>query len=316
MRTKRIKVIVNPSARSGRAWKALQRASALGPPPSGVQLEWVESRSAGHLTQLVREAQDEDLHALGIAGGDGSVTHALAGITGRNRVPIGLIPVGSGNDFAFNCGVPRTIAGALAMLTHGAPRNVDLAHCGSTRRFCCVAGVGLDELALRVIYGSWLPRSRALNIYAALRALVTYRPPRVRMTWEGGGYEGEVMFAAVTNTTSYGGGFMVTPGARVDDGALDICIVKKTRRLKLLAHFPRILKGTHCELDEVIIAKSNWVRIEADGAALPVPLDGELGMAQTPVELRCDPGGLTLLGAPAPLLAGSLFPNEGVARVA
>ena len=61
MRTKRIKVIVNPSARSGRAWKALQRASAMAAPPPGVQLEWVESRSAGHLAQLVREAQDEDI---------------------------------------------------------------------------------------------------------------------------------------------------------------------------------------------------------------------------------------------------------------
>ncbi len=309
MRTKRIKVIVNPSARSGRAWKALQRAGAM-----AAGLEWVESRSAGHLTQLVREAQDEDLDALGLAGGDGTVTHALAGITGPNRVPIGLIPVGSGNDFAFNCGVPKTISEALRVLTHGTPRTVDLVNCGPTRRFCCVAGVGLDETALRIIYGSWLPRSKALNIYAALVALMTYAPPRVRLSWEGGSYEGEVMFAAVTNTTSYGGGFMVSPSARVDDGALDICIVKRTARLKLLANFPRILKGTHGGLEEVIMAKSNWVRIEADGAALPVPLDGELGMAQTPVELRCDPRGLTLLGPPALQLAASI--REEVARVA
>ncbi|MBS1153754.1 MAG: diacylglycerol kinase, catalytic region [Myxococcaceae bacterium] len=312
MQTKRIKIIVNPSARSGRAWKALRQASA---PPPGVQLEWVESRGADHLTQLVRAAQDEDLHALGLAGGDGTVTHALAGIAGRNRVPIGLLPVGSGNDFAFNCSVPKAIAQALALLTHGTPRRVDLARCGATRRFCCVAGVGLDEMALRIIYGSWLPRSKGLNIYAALRALATYRPPRVRISWEGGGYEGEVMFAAVTNTTSYGGGFMVTPAARIDDGALDLCIVKRTGRVRLLTRFPRILKGTHTELDEVIIARSPWVRIEADGAALPVPLDGELGMAQTPVELRCDPGGLTLLGAPVLQLASGLE-QQGVARVA
>ena len=311
MGPKRIRVIVNPSARSGRAWKALKQASA----PQGVQLEWVESRSADHLTQLVREAQDEDLHALGIAGGDGSVTHALAGLEGRNRIPIGLLPVGSGNDFAFNCGVPRSIERALAMLTHGTPRTVDLAHCGPDRRFCCVAGVGLDELALRIIYGSWLPRSKALNIYAALRALVTYRPPRLRITWEGGGYEGEVMFAAVTNTTSYGGGFMVTPAARIDDGALDLCIVKRTGRVRLLSSFPRILSGTHGELPEVILARSRWVRIETDGPSLPVPLDGELGMAQTPVELRCDPRGLTLLGPPVLQLAAGL-PQQGVARVA
>jgi diacylglycerol kinase (ATP) len=309
---KRVKVIVNPSARSGRAWKALRSTSLAA---HGVQLQWVESRSADHLSTLVREAQDEDLHALGIAGGDGSVTHALAGLNGRNRVPIGILPVGSGNDFALNCGVPREVHGALEMLIHGTPRQVDVARIqGMNRRFCCVAGVGLDETALRIIYGSWLPRSKALNIYAALRALVTYRPPAIRMGWEGGSFEGEVMFAAVTNTTSYGGGFMVTPDARVDDGTLNLCIVKRTSRLKLLAHFPRILKGTHGVLDEVILAKSPWVRIENDGPALPVPLDGELGMAQTPVELRCDPKGLTLLGTPVLQLAPAL--PEGVARVA
>ncbi len=308
---KRIKVIVNPSARSGRAWKAL-RATSLA--AQGVQLQWVESRSADHLSQLVREAQDEDLHALGIAGGDGSVTHALAGLQGRNRVPIGILPVGSGNDFALNCGVPKAVDAALAMLTHGTPRTVDVARCGPNRRFCCVAGVGLDETALRIIYGSWLPRSKALNVYAALRALMTYRPPAIRMSWEGGSFEGEVMFAAVTNTTSYGGGFMVTPAASIDDGVLNLCIVRRTSRLKLLAHFPRILKGTHGALDEVILAKSPWVRIEADGPALPVPLDGELGLAQTPVELRCDPKGLTLLGAPVLRVAPAL--PEGVARVA
>lgn len=311
--TKRIRVIVNPSARSGRAWKALHRAGQL---PDGVALEWVESRSADHLSRLVRQAQDDDLHALGIAGGDGSVTHALAGLEGRNRVPIGILPVGSGNDFAINCGVPRSVEGALKLLTHGTPRTVDVARCGLNRRFCCVAGVGLDELALRIIYGSWLPRSKGLNIYAALRALMTYRPPRIRMAWEGGSYEGEVMFAAVTNTTSYGGGFMVTPAARVDDGALDVCIVKRTGRLKLLTHFPKILKGTHGALDEVILARSPWVRIEADGPALPVPLDGELGMAQTPVELRCDPKGLTLLGPPVLQLAATLPADAEVARVA
>ena len=89
---------------------------------------------------------------------------------------------------------------------------------------------------------------------------------------------------------------VVTPDASIDDGTLNLCIVRRTSRLKLLAHFPRILKGTHGALEEVILAKSPWVRIEAYGPALPVPLDGELGLAQTPVELRCDPKGLTLLG--------------------
>ena len=97
------------------------------------------------------------------------------------------------------------------------------------------------------------------------------------------------MFAAVTNTRSYGGGFLVSPAARVDDGALDLCIVRRTGRARLLWHFPRILRA-RTAVPEVIHAASPWVRIEADDGELPVTLDGELPQRQaTPVELRCEP---------------------------
>src|SRR4051812_30963571 len=106
---KRVRVIVNPTAHSGRAWRTLERAGLLDGDPPGVRVEWIESRSAAHLGELVRVAQDDDLDALGLAGGDGTVTLALAGLDDlrdaggkarANRVPIGILPVGSGNDFA------------------------------------------------------------------------------------------------------------------------------------------------------------------------------------------------------------------------
>lgn len=296
----RIKVIVNPGAGAGRALSRVTRA--LRPPP-GVLLEFVQSRSAAHLAELMAAAQGEDLHAIGLAGGDGTVQHALAGL-GAGRVPVGILPVGSGNDFAAACGVPRDVNAAIEVLMHGHAQPVDLGVTGDGRRFCCVAGVGLDEHALRIIYSSWLPRSKVLNVIAALRALAVYRPRRVRIAWQGGAFDGEVMFAAVTNTRSYGGGFMVTPAAAVDDGALDLCIVRRTGRVRLLTKFPRILKGTHVELDEVVIARSPWVRIESD-EALPVPLDGELGLTATPLMLRCEPGRLKVLRP------SSLSPRRG-----
>jgi diacylglycerol kinase (ATP) len=298
--SRRIKVIVNPSAHSGRAWKHLKDAGVLDGVPSNVSCEWVESRSPEHLAELVERAQHEELDAVGLAGGDGTVTLALAGLRGPNRVPLGLLPVGSGNDFAKDCGVPRETRAAFSALLTGVPRAVDVARCTpNDKRYCCVAAVGLDELALRIIYSSKWKRSKALNMYAALRALASYEARPVRLTWEGGEFEGEVMFAAVTNTRSYGGGFMVSPGAQVDDGKLDLCIVRRTGRLRLLSQFPRILKGTHGQMEEVLLASSPWVRIEAVGEPLPVPLDGELGMSCSPVELRCEPRALNVL-VPAP----------------
>src|SRR5258706_2570473 len=162
---RRIKIIVNPSAGAGRA---MQRVAKALRPEAGVELEWVQSRSATHLGELMHAAQREDLYAIGLAGGDGTVQHALAGLgAGPNPVPIGVLPVGSGNDFAVHCGVPRRVSEALEVLLYGAPRPIDLGVCTGGRRFCCVAGVGLDELALRYIYASWLPRSKALNVLSA-----------------------------------------------------------------------------------------------------------------------------------------------------
>jgi diacylglycerol kinase (ATP) len=291
---KRVRVIVNPSACSSRGPRALRRAG-LYERQHGAEVEWIESRSAAHLGELVRAADaDPGLSAIGLAGGDGTVNLALAALGGPNRVPIGLLPVGSGNDFAKDAGVPRAPGPAFNALLAGVPRWVDTGRIlpaggpASAAPFCCVASVGLDDLALHIIHHSMWPRSKALNIYAALRALCSYRPRPVKMTWEGGGYEGEVMFAAVTSTRSYGGGFLVSPAARLDDGLLDVCIVRGTSRARLLGHFPRILRGTHGALPDVILAQSPWVRIDAP-APLPVAVDGELPRETTPVELRCAP---------------------------
>lgn len=296
---RRVRVIVNPSARSGRARKALSQAGQI----AGLQLEWSESRSAEHLRDLVRSAQEEDLDALAVAGGDGTVALALSGLNGPNRVPLGVLPSGSGNDFARDLGISKVLGEALRVLANGGARWVDVARVTpGNARFCCVASVGLDEVALRIIHASWLPRSKALNIWAALRALCVYRPRRVRVTWQDGSFEGEMMFVAVTNTRSYGGGFLISPAARVDDGLLDVCIVRRTSRTRLLWHFPRILKGTHGTLPEVIQAASPWVRLEGVAGELPVALDGELPRLTTPVELHCEPGVLQVM-APVSSLA-------------
>jgi diacylglycerol kinase (ATP) len=304
---KRIRILVNPSARSGRGPRALHdlRYGGAAPEPSpSERIEWVESRSAAHLMELVQEAQEpgEELFALGIAGGDGSVGLALDALrTGGQRVPLGVLPVGSGNDFAHSLGIRGSAAAAYATLRGGSARFVDVAEARpELGRFCCVASVGLDELALRRIHGSRFSRSKALNIYAALRALIDYRPRAVEVRWQGGQFAGEVMFCAVTNTRSYGGGFQISPRARIDDGLLDLCIVRRTSKLRLLRQFPRILRGTHDVVAEVILAQSPWVEIRPPQQgtsldALPLCIDGELPVCNTPVELRCLPQALCVL---------------------
>jgi diacylglycerol kinase (ATP) len=297
MRTqRRIRVIVNPTARSGRGARALKRSGLLDSRYEGVSLEVVESRSAEHLRDVVRASQEEDIDALGLAGGDGTVALALDALNGVNRVPIGILPSGSGNDFAAQVGVPADLAGAMTVLLHGSIRHVDVASAApGNARYCCVATVGLDEVALGFVHRSPFPRSKALNIVSVLRALAVYRPRPVRIAWEGGAFEGEIMFAAVTNTRSYGGGFKVSPSASIDDGVLDLCVVRRTGKLRLLKLFPKVLAGTHGSMPEVLFVRSPWFRIEGLPDQLPLALDGELPRLTTPAELRCQPGALKVL---------------------
>lgn len=289
-----VRVVVNPSARSWRGPRALRGLEDAA--PSGLAVEWVVSRSAAHLRDLVAEAEQSGRHhAVAVAGGDGSVRHALAALGAPNRIPFGVIPIGSGNDFACDAGIPRDARAALRVLAGGVVRAVDVGRAGDAR-FCCVASVGLDEVALDVVHHSGFPRCRALNMVAALWALLTYKPRPLRIFWQGGSLEGEVMFAAVTNTRGYGGGFLVSPGARVTDGVLDLCIVRRASRLDLLSKFGRILRGTHAGLPQVVLAQSPWVTIEdLGGRRTSAALDGELPDTRTPVSIHCQPGGLRLL---------------------
>lgn len=296
---RRVRVVVNPSARGGRGVAALSRL--MDRHVAGGAIEWVQSQSAEHFVSLVRAAQDAPLDALAVAGGDGTVTLAAAALRDGQRLPLGVLPIGSGNDFARDCGVPDDLGAACDALISGVPRRVDLGEAGAGGpRYGCVASVGLDELALRTIYASVWPRSKALNVYAALRGLIAYQPRTVEVTWQGGRFVGPVMFVAVTNTRSYGGGFRVSPGASIEDGCLDVCIVQAAGKVRLLGQFPRILRGTHGEIDEVTLAQTPWARVRPlDRAPLTVCLDGELDLAaateEAPIELRCLPGALTVL---------------------
>jgi diacylglycerol kinase (ATP) len=307
-RTRRIRILVNPSARSRLGLGALAPLRSRHCP--GATVEWIDSESAQHFAQLVAAAQAEEppLDALAVAGGDGTVTLLLNALRDKSRVPIAILPTGSGNDFARDIGVPKQVEAAFELLLQPelVPRPVDVAEAGAGGpRYCCVASVGLDEVALRIIHGARVRRSKALNIYAALLGLCRYTPRPVRVVWADGQFSGPVLFVAVTNTRSYGGGFRVSPQARIDDGQLDLCIVGAASRvvskLRLLVQFPRILRGTHGKAREVRLARSPWVRIEPlDGKPLPLCLDGELPTACAPIELRCLPALLPVLGPPLP----------------
>jgi diacylglycerol kinase (ATP) len=248
----------------------------------------------------VREGARDGKRIL-VAGGDGTAHFAANALLGHD-VPLGILPVGTGNDIAVSVGVPQDTERAVHVLAQNHERAFDLVSVGE-RVACCVVGVGMDTEALQRINGARvLPRGHVLYTLCALQTLFTYRARHVRITWEGGALETELEFAAVTNTKSYAGGMRVTPDAVIDDGRIDLCVIQRTSLVHMVANFSRVLSGKHKGMRGVVMAQSPWVRLECD-EALPVTLDGELTELTTPLDARVLPGALRLLGAPVALPA-------------
>jgi diacylglycerol kinase (ATP) len=296
----RTRVVVNPDAGAGRAAARARAArpkleAAFGP------LDWRESRSAEHLTELVAEVAREGAPSVLVAGGDGAVHFAAAALAG-SETALGILPVGTGNDVAASVGVPKDLDAAAEVLARGHVRAIDLGEVNG-RAYVCVLGVGMDTAALEWINAArFLARGRLLYTLAALRTLLTYRAPEVEIAWSLGApsetrWGGRLVFAAVTNTKSYAGGMKITPAADVEDGALDLCVIPQLGLPRLLASFGRVLDGRHAGMKGIVLARSEDVHIASE-VPLPVTLDGELTDLTTPVVARVLPGALRVLGAP------------------
>jgi diacylglycerol kinase (ATP) len=225
-----------------------------------------------------------------IFGGDGTVNRHLAQLH-HYKIPTLVVPTGSGNDFAKGLGI-RSVDIALQAWKQfcADQKNVKEIDLGVIRAgsketlFCCVAGVGMDaEANARANrMPPWL-KSRGGYVLAALQSLIAFKPAEMNIMAEGREIRRSAFFIAVGNALSYGGGMKVTPQATLDDGLLDVCLVSKMNKLKLLCWVPTIFFGEHLRLKEVEYFQATQVSIDAD-RKLDLYADGEYA-GQTPVEI-------------------------------
>lgn len=211
---------------------------------AGVEPTIRESRSGQHLVELARQAEAEKPDVVVSAGGDGTHHYVLNGLAGT-QIPLGILSLGTGNDFAKGLGIPREPEKAARALLGGRPKPIDLARIGSTL-YHCIAGVGFDSVVTRfaneqVRWVSGSPR----YAWAILRCLKFYRPHRLEIRSDVIDFTGDVIFVTIGNNRSYGGGLTMAPRARLDDGLLDVCIVPAMSKLELLRWVPATYRGEH-----------------------------------------------------------------------
>ncbi len=277
----RVKVILNPWSDRGRAAK-LQDQIPLWARQVGGELSLVCTERPGHAKQLAREASVAGYDVVAAAGGDGTVHEVVNGLVqgGRAAAALGVIPIGSGNDFAFSQGIPTEPQQAVHRLFDGQRRAVDLARIedehGRFALFDNNLGIGFD--AIVVIQTEAITRVHGFLMYflAVLRTIALYyQTPHLKLDFDGERVAQKVLFLAMGLGPRGGGGFFLTPDARHDDDHIDSCTVNPINRLTMLAMLAKAIKGTHVTSPHVTMRKNRRIVVQAN-QPLPIHIDGEV----------------------------------------
>ncbi|MFD7409928.1 YegS/Rv2252/BmrU family lipid kinase [Streptomyces sp. NPDC059866] len=285
--------IVNPTAGGSAGVAVLLRVARL-LRQAGAELETEYSRSLAHARDLARQAGRRHRVVLAV-GGDG-IAGGIGGALSGTDTLLGLIPAGRGNDFARALGVATDPEALARVLLDGDPRFVDTIEVESAHGRSVVLGsvyAGVDALANRHANRSALFKGAASYYAGGLRAVATWRPAAYRVTVDGEqlAHRGYTVVAA--NSAYYGSGRIIAPGARIDDGLLEVVMIREAPRRLFFTLMQELRSGTHVHRPEVQIVQGREIRIEAD-REVPWGADGEVD-AVLPVTARVLPGALAVL---------------------
>jgi diacylglycerol kinase (ATP) len=294
-RSREVVVLLSPTAGPGRQVTAA--LAALGSADWTVRM--LEAHTIEDAQSACRAAVADGVAALVAAGGDGTVHLAVQAVAG-NGVPLGIVPAGTGNDFATCAGVPvDPVAAAKAIvnaLGAGRTRAVDLAHVtgpeGHTRWFAAVLGAGFDAIVNERANAMRWPKGPRRYDVAIVLELIRLSPRRYRITLDGETVEQDAVLVAIANTASYGGGMRICPDADLTDGLLDVLVAGPMSRATLLSLRPRVHKGTHVGHRAVRTYRAGTVEVAADG--ITAYADGER-ICPLPITVTAISGALTLL---------------------
>lgn len=225
--------------------------------------------------ELAREASKK-YEVIVAVGGDGTVNEVVNGIADTDA-KLGIIPIGSGNDFAKQMGLTYNLSKDLRILMDGKFIKVDLGRVNNRHYFINGVGVGFDgEVAYRVRDFFKYAKGFSGYLLSVFRTLATYKFHKVKFFIDGEIVKDDkILLIATCNGTTYGGGFKVAPSAKVDDGLFTVCFVSKMGKFYAMRNIPKILQGTHVSLPEVSMYTGKSVKIKSE-KELFSQLDGEI----------------------------------------
>jgi YegS/Rv2252/BmrU family lipid kinase len=278
--TRRFALLVNPAAAGGRALRRMPAVEAelerLGAPHRTVQTRDIDNARHEALTAV------EAGEAVAALGGDGflrPIAGALAGGPGS----LAVLPGGRGNDFARVLGIPDEPEAAARVAVEGEERMLDLAEVNGVP-YIGIASLGFDSEANRIANEARFVRGNLVYLYAALRAVASWKPARFTLTVDGERHELTGWSVGVCNSKAYGGGMFVAPHAELDDGKLEVVAKAETSKFRFLRDLPSAFNGKLLELPSIRTFQGEQVTIETD-RPFDVYADGD-PVGRTPATMR------------------------------
>jgi diacylglycerol kinase (ATP) len=285
-----IALLTNPTSGKGKGGRvrdaALARLRA-----GGLVVRNLAGRNAEEALDLAQQCVADGVDALVVCGGDGMVHLGVQALAGTSTA-LGIIPAGTGNDVARYFDLPRADVDAAAdRVLAGRTRTVDLARSGG-RYFVTVMAAGFDAIVNERANRMTWPKGQMRYNIATLAELRTFMPLSYTLDLDGEQRRLDAMLVAVGNGPSFGGGLRITEGALLDDGMLDVVIVKPMSKGGLIRTYPKLFKGTHVTHPQYEHHRVRSVTIAATG--IVAYADGER-FGALPVTVECVPGALTVL---------------------
>lgn len=241
------------------------------------EVEFHFTDHAGHATEIVKELTGGGKYADLIAmGGDGTLHEVLNGIVNVENCTLGLIPVGTGNDFADSNGIPSNPVAAAEKIIFRAPSPIDFIQLKSGLRSINAVGTGIDVEVLKIAYSS---KNKKKNKYfsAFLKAVRGYKYTRFRVSWDGGeekSYNG--MIVCLANGTTFGGGIKLFPTAQINDGFMDLIIVDYISRFRTVIAFLKLITGRAHKIKEATYVKCKSVKFIPENDVPTIQAEGEM----------------------------------------
>ena len=292
-------LIANPISGGGKRRPLVQQAAdRLRSAGHIVDVRWTDKR--GDAEQMAVAAVRAGIRHIVACGGDGTIHEVVNGIMAQNPavradVALGILPLGRANDFATALKIPHTMPAMLGPLLTGHPRVIDLGKVND-RYFTTVSTLGFDSAVAQYVEDGRVPKflkGTPAYLYATLVILMRYKSVWIKLNGDLKPFEGSIFLAASGNTPTYGGKMKIAPTAVMDDGQLDLCLVRAAHKLEVLQMLPRVFSGDHTKHPKVSMHRFSKMEISS---RVPVTIwaDGE-PICQTPAVIQVAPKALTVL---------------------